>query len=167
MNRPQAQQEVTVPPAASQTRELPLTGSQRGHLASRPGVGTEEQLCDLALDLLRGRAAARAVVPGDPPGPGRGGHRHARYVGGSQQLRDGLSAADIAAPERFDWRGGPTARRALEWMWADTRADLPLDGDLPLYRQALFHVRDGQGATPGCGISASTTSCWTASASPR
>ncbi|PHV06089.1 non-ribosomal peptide synthetase [Janthinobacterium sp. BJB412] len=146
MNRPQARQEVLVPAAAGHIRELPLTGSQQGiwladqvseqknsyvisHWISFQGELLPELLCQA---IRQGLAEADTVT--------------ARYVGGCQQLRDGLGAADIAAPERFDWRGQADGQaRALEWMWADTRADLPLDGDLPLYRQALFHVRDGQG----------------------
>ncbi|MBY0239926.1 MAG: amino acid adenylation domain-containing protein [Burkholderiaceae bacterium] len=61
-------------------------------------------------------------------------------------LTAGLGADDIPDPERFDFSAAADGKaRAMAWMRADTQAPLPLDGDLPLYRQALFRVRDCEG----------------------
>ncbi len=56
------------------------------------------------------------------------------------------TAADIAEPETIDLRNHADSHaRALEWMWSDTRAPAPLDGGVPLYRQALLLVKDTHG----------------------
>lgn len=65
--------------------------------------------------------------------------------GARQVLKPGITAADIAEPELFYFREHSDSRAsAWEWMWADTRADLVLDGEQPLYRQALFQVNNEQ-----------------------
>lgn len=71
----------------------------------------------------------------------------AHYVqtdeGAHQALHTSITAQDIPVPEFFEFN---TKTEAFEFMWADTRADLPLDGDKPLYLQTIFRIKNSSEA---------------------
>lgn len=74
----------------------------------------------------------------------------ARYRTGEegpvQDISHVLTQEDVAAPELHDWRDDSDGMaRAQAAMRADTDAVLRADGAGPLYRHALYHVRDGEG----------------------
>ena len=76
---------------------------------------------------------------------------HARFAdspaGPVQYLPQAVDAAALSAPEYHDWRDDPDgAARAWAAMRADSAAELPLDGTVPLIRQAVFRMRADDGA---------------------
>ncbi|MEN0035915.1 MAG: amino acid adenylation domain-containing protein [Cellvibrio sp.] len=73
-----------------------------------------------------------------------------RAVGSSvEQVLVTPDSAAIAI-EVMDWYDQPAGKtRAWEWMWADTKADLPLGGSAPLYRHGIFRVREETQGTSG------------------
>ncbi|MEN3810128.1 amino acid adenylation domain-containing protein [Chromobacterium piscinae] len=131
-------------------RELPLFGSQLGiwladQIAEQKNTYTVAHCVELdgAIDAERlrqsirlGLAEADTVV--------------AQYLetpdGAAQLLRQGLSAENLPLPEIHDLsaEADPESLARL-WMREDLSADLPADGERPLYLHRLFKLAGGAG----------------------
>ncbi|HWV16359.1 MAG TPA: amino acid adenylation domain-containing protein [Cellvibrio sp.] len=128
---------------------LPLIGTQQGiwladQISERKNTYVISHCIELQGDIeteLLQQAIRQGLAEADTV--------TAEYIaaeqGACQHIRLGITAADIPAPEYFDYREHSQSKsKALAWMWQDTHADLTLDSDKPLYRQALFQVIDEQ-----------------------
>nr|WP_269212225.1 non-ribosomal peptide synthetase [Chromobacterium piscinae] len=131
-------------------RELPLFGSQLGiwladQIVEQKNTYTVAHCVELdgAIDAERlrqsirlGLAEADTVV--------------AQYLetpdGAAQLLRQGLSAENLPLPEIHDLsaEADPESLARL-WMREDLSADLPADGERPLYLHRLFKLAGGAG----------------------
>ncbi|MEO9383340.1 condensation domain-containing protein, partial [Chromobacterium phragmitis] len=131
-------------------RELPLFGSQLGiwladQIAEQKNTYTVAHCVELdgAIDAERLRQSIRlSLAEADTVA--------AQYLetpdGPAQRLRQGLSAKDLPLPEIHDLSAeADPEEKARQWMREDLSADLPADGERPLYLHRLFKLAGGAG----------------------